>query len=66
LTRKKIPRSAIIQDHFEDSTKKTEHEKFGVARYYHIKVEGKRLEDAAWCYEDEKVETMKDWIGLRK
>ena len=69
LTDKQIPRSAItdsVQMYFKQSEKTSTDKELGTARYYHIVVEGKRLEDAAWYYDGKEAGEMKDWIAFRK
>ena len=47
-----IPRSGVKMEQLRESDKTTSCPFKGKARYYHVKVDGKILENAAWSYED--------------
>lgn len=47
-----IPREAINLEHFEESDKIAHHKKYGIKHFYHIVVDGRRLENAAWYFGD--------------
>ena len=49
-----FPLDAIKQDHFQESETRTDCCWKGEASYYHIVVDGKTNEDAAWYYSDPK------------
>lgn len=58
-----VPREAINLAHFEESDKTIQHKKYGTTHFYHIVVDGKSLENAAWYYgdkADEKIDEKAD------
>jgi hypothetical protein len=55
-----IPRKAINLAHFKESDKIGHHKKYGIKHFYHIVVDGKRLENAAWYFGDKVDEKVDD------
>ena len=51
-----FPADSVTQSFFESSEHTTECGWKGTASYYHVVVDGKRNEDAAWCYPSPKPE----------
>ena len=49
-----FPESSINKEHFEPSETTSVCPWKGTASYYHVVVDGKRSEDAAWYYPDPK------------
>lgn len=47
-----IPRDDIRTDALQRSSTRTKCPFKGEAQYYHVKVDGKTIEDAVWSYED--------------
>jgi uncharacterized protein (DUF427 family) len=45
-----FPPAALVREHLEDSDTQTVCGWKGTARYYHVVVDGRRNEDAAWYY----------------
>lgn len=61
-----IPRSGIKMERLQRSDTTTSCPFKGRARYYHLKVDGKTIENAAWSYEDPYEEhlALKDLIAF--
>lgn len=57
-----FPREALRWEHLVESGHRTECVWKGVAYYYHVRVEGKVNENAAWCYR-EPLPAVKDIAG---
>ena len=49
-----FPASSIRKEFFEESAKETVCSWKGTANYYHVVVDGKRNDDAAWYYPEPK------------
>lgn len=63
-----FPPGAISADHFESSDHTTFCPWKGTASYYHVVVDGKRNENAAWYYPEpkEKAAHIKDHVAFWK
>jgi uncharacterized protein (DUF427 family) len=63
-----FPKSAIKAVHFKDSSTTSDCPWKGIASYYHVEVDGKTNEDAAWFYPQpkEKAANIKDHVAFWK
>ena len=61
-----FPKESINLDYFEASSLETKCPLKGKAKYYHLKCNGERLENAAWIYHDIITPALKikDWISF--
>ena len=63
-----FPPDAIKQEYFKPSAKHTVCPWKGTASYYHVEVDGKRNQDAAWFYPEPKpaASQIKDYVAFWK
>ncbi|MEL6546749.1 MAG: DUF427 domain-containing protein [Myxococcota bacterium] len=61
-----FPPESLVNTHFEPSDRTTHCGWKGTANYFHLVVEGKRFENAAWVYKEPlpKAENIRDHVAF--